>query len=288
MDGRRVYVDGCLRPVARACVSALDRGFTLGDGLFETMRARGDRVLFLDEHLARLREGAATLGLPPPPDADLRAAIALTLADNRLAAAVARLTVTRGRDLGRGLDPPTDPRATVVVRAAPFAPPAPRTYHAGVAAVVSAIRRNESSPLSRLKSCNYGDNVLARREARDRGAAEALLLNTAGDVACATAGNVLAVINGRLHTPPGRSGVLPGVTRRAVLDVAAQLGLPAVVEPFDLEALRGASEAFLTNTVVGVMPLTRLDGRAIGDGVPGPLTRALGQAYNRLVERHLG
>lgn len=282
-----IFVNGRLVPIAEAHISALDRGFMLGDGLFETMRTRGERVLLLDEHLARLRAGAAIVELPAPPDAALRAAIGTALNASPWPEAVARLTVTRGPDRGRGLEPSPDLTPSVVVRVTPFAAPPVETYRRGVAAVTSHIRRNETSPLSRLKSLNYGDNVLARRAARQRGADEALLLNTRGEAACAAAANLFIVRAGQLLTPPVESGVLAGITRGTVLELAAALGIPARIAPLTAEDVCDAQEAFFTNTVHGVMPLTRLDGQPIGDGTPGTITTALAAAYARRVEEYL-
>lgn len=282
-----IYVNGRLLPAHEATISALDRGFTLGDGVFETMRACGERVLLLERHLERLRAGAAVLELPLPPLDELRAAITATLRAAALPEAVARLTISRGPDTGRGLESGGTVAPTVVVRVTPFAPPEAAMYQRGVAAVVAEIHRNDSSPLARIKSCNYGDSVLARRAARRRGTDEALLLNTRGEVACGASANVFAVIGGTLYTPPVESGVLAGITRGAVLELATELGLPARVEPLALETLRGADEAFFTNTVAGVLPLTRLDGQPIGAGAPGPLTQTLAGAYDRVAREQL-
>ena len=280
-----IVVNGRLVPAGETHVSALDRGFTLGDGLFETMRARAERVLRLNEHLARLRAGAAMLDLALLPDDALRAAIAKALRAHAYPDGVARLTVTRGVDPGRGLEISATLEPTIVVRVTPFVAPQTKVYQHGISAVVSSIRRNDTSPLSHVKSLNYGDNILARREARRRGADDALLLNTKGEVACATAANLLMVSDGTLYTPPVESGALPGVTRGAVLEAAATLGIPASIEPLTLERLAAAHEAFLTNTVMGVLPLTRLEGRPIGDGVPGAMTGTLAAAYARRVEQ---
>lgn len=280
-----IVVNESLLPIAGAHISALDRGFTLSDGLFETMRARDDHILLLDAHLARLRAGAAVLELALPHDEALRAAISTALRANPCSQAVVRLTVTRGADPGRGLEISADLEPTVVVRVTPFIAPGAEVCHQGVSAVVSHIRRNESSPLSRVKSLTYGDNILARRAARRSGADEALLLNTRGDVACAAAGNVLMVCDGTLYTPPVESGVLAGITRGVVLEAAAVLGMPTRIEPFSLERLRDAREVFLTNTVAGVLPLMRLDGHPIDGGSPGTITTALAADYARRIEQ---
>jgi branched-subunit amino acid aminotransferase/4-amino-4-deoxychorismate lyase len=155
-------------------------------------------------------------------------------------------------------------------------------------AVFSSVRRNQSSPLSRVKCLSYADNVLARLEARRRGADEAVLLNTAGEVCCASAANLFVVKGGALVTPPVEGGALPGVTRRCLLELAAARGIDAREAPLLPEDLSGADEAFLTNTVVGVAGLTSLEGRSIGSGQLGEMTRLLAADRRRLVQCSLG
>lgn len=158
----------------------------------------------------------------------------------------------------------------------------------GLAAVFTSLRRNESSPLSRVKSLSYADNVLARLEARRRGADEAVLLNTAGEVCCAAAANLFVVKGGTLITPPVESGALPGVTRRCLLELAADRGLTVREAAVLPEELWSADEAFLTNTVIGVAGLTSVEGRPIGSGGLGEMTRLLAAERQRLVRRSLG
>jgi len=175
---------------------------------------------------------------------------------------------------------------TVIVRVSPYEP---RTSgQRGLAAVFSSIRRNESSPLSRVKSLSYADNVLARLEARRRGADDAILLNTAGEVCCASAANLFVADGGTLVTPPVESGALPGVTRRCLLELAAARGITAREARVLREDLSAADEAFLTNTVIGVVGLTSLEGRSIGSGQPGEMTRLLAADRQRLVDCSLG
>jgi branched-subunit amino acid aminotransferase/4-amino-4-deoxychorismate lyase len=154
-----------------------------------------------------------------------------------------------------------------------------------MAAVVSSIRRNETSPLSAVKSLNCLDNLLAREDARRRGADEAILLNTRGLVAEGSASNLFLVEGGRLLTPSIESGALPGITRQAALELASAAGLEAAESGVEMQALWDAPEVFLTNSVMEVMPLTMLDGRPVGSGEPGPVTERLGQMYGELVLR---
>lgn len=264
-----VWLDGRLIPASQARIDPADRGLTLGDGVFETMRARAGRVARLAAHLARLRAGAALLRFAVPfDDAAIEAALAATLHANRLDDGVLRLTLTRGPAGGRGLPPPQAAAPTVLIAAAP--PPAP----AGPARAVIArgTRRNADSPLSRIKSLNRLDDVLARIEAAERGADEALLLNGAGRLVESSVANLFLVLGGVAVTPPLADGALPGVVRAELL--AAHGAVERSLAEADLAC---AEEAFLTNAL-GLRALVAVDGRPIGDGTSGPLARRLAAA----------
>jgi branched-chain amino acid aminotransferase/4-amino-4-deoxychorismate lyase len=228
-----------------------DRGFTLGDGLFETLLVDGAAPQFWDEHLARLTAGCATLGLPAPEPAALAAAAAAALAgqDGRLAL---RLTVTAGSG-GRGLERPDAPTLRVVATAAP----APRPQGPTTLAL-STVRRNDGSPASRLKTLAYLDNVLARAEARASGADEALMLNSRGELACAAAANLFWLEDGRLRTPALDCGVLGGIVRARMLAAAARLGVEASEVRAGPEALVAAEAVFVTNSLIGVRAVASL------------------------------
>ena len=281
MSGARVlWVDGRLVPADQPHLSARDRGFTLGDGLFETMRARGGSIIRIERHLARLRGGAAVLEIPLPlPDDGLREAMAEALAANDLADAAVRLSVSRGVALVRGLLPEPDAEPSLVIDAHPFYGYSAELYERGMRAVMSPIRRDERSPLARVKSLSYLDNVLARRGAALAGADEALLLNTKGALADATGANLFVVLGGALFTPDLASGALPGTVRACVLEqLAPALGIPAAERPIGPEELALADEAFLTSALLGVMPLVEVGGRPIGSGRPGAVAERLGVA----------
>jgi branched-chain amino acid aminotransferase len=270
-----IYLNGQLVSPEDAAIDPTDRGFLLGDGLFETLRAYGGRVPWLDRHLDRLAAGAAVLGIPLPA-LDLGAAVVETLEANDLATADAALRITLTRGPGpRGLVPLATPRPTLMIAAHPLQSPA----GAPLRAMIAATRRNEHSPLANLKSLNYLDNVLAHREAAAAGANDGLLLNTAGRLASASAGNLFLVRQRTLLTPPTSEGVLPGITRAVVLDLAPELGLTAVETPLEPDQLDQAHEAFVTNSLIELRPLVAVDGRPIGDGAPGPATDRLLQAY---------
>ncbi len=233
-----VWLDGRLIDGAEARIDPADRGFTLGDGLFETVLVRHGSVRRLDAHLERLRRGCDVLQLPCP-SLDLGEAMAATLAANRLADGVVRLTLTRGAG-PRGIMPPVPSHPTLLITAGPLPPPRPPL----ACILAETTRRNQHSPLSRIKSLNYLDNILARQEAVRRGADEALLLNTAGLLAESTIANLFVVKRGAVLTPPVADGALPGVMRAAVL--AAARGRDRSLTPDDLD---GADEIFLSSSL---------------------------------------
>lgn len=273
------YVNGRFVSERADAVSALDRGLLLGDGLFETMRVAGGGILQWQRHWDRLCSGSGVIGLALPWSADaLGAAVRQTLHANNLREATVRLTVTRGSvPAARGLLPPADTQPTLLIRATPFAPYPDRLYRSGMQVVVSrTVRRNERSPLSRVKSLNYLDNILARQAAAETGADEALLLNTQGHVACATTANIFSVRAGSLQTPPREAGALPGTMRALVCEeLAPSIGRVVDESQLDVSALRNADEVFLTNALMGIMPVCTIDDRRIGSGAPRPVTRHL-------------
>lgn len=249
------WIDGRLSPVEDVRIDPRDRGFTLGDGLYETIRAKDGALLRFDRHFARLNDGLRVLDIPLTLDeAALAKAMYTVLAGNSLADGVVRLTVSRGVG-ARGLPPDPTSMPTVVITAAPYHAPVP-----GRAMIATVTRRNHLSPLSRIKVTSCADSILARIEATKAGYDDAILLNGAGVVAEATAANVFAVIDGVLVTPPIQDGALPGVMRAAIM---ARL----TVEERSLkpEDMAQANELFLT-TSLGIRPLTELGERALEIG----------------------
>jgi len=271
-----VYLNGELVAAEQAALPALDRGLLYGYGLFETMRSYGGRVFRLAEHYRRLSAGAELLAIPVPLTlADLEEAVDATLARNGLPDARLRLTVTAGPEDGGG--------SSVVLFAREVTEYPPELRERGMAAVVSGVRRNETSPLARVKSLNCLDNLLAREKARRSGTGEALLLNTRGFIAEGAASNVFLVRDGALVTPGIQAGALPGITRRVVMELAGEEGVGVEEANLTLPDLLAAGEALLTNSVMEVMPLVTVDGKAIGSGRPGPLTERLARRYRDLV-----
>ncbi|HTI66711.1 MAG TPA: aminotransferase class IV [Caulobacteraceae bacterium] len=238
-------------------IAAEDRGFTLGDGLFETVLARRGTYRLWDAHITRLVQGCEVLGLPPPdPDACLEAAerklVAAGLTAER---AAVRLSWSAGIG-GRGLDRPEAPAPQLTVAAA-----ASRRPVTPVRLATASVRRNAGSPSSRLKSLSYLDNVLARREALAAGADEALMLNTRGELACGGAANLFWIDDGVLFTPALECGVLAGVMRGALIARATAAGLAVGEVCAGPQVLKAASAMFVTNSLIGVRAVADLDGR---------------------------
>ena len=275
-----VYLNDSLVPRSKALISALDYGFLYGFGLFETMRAYSGRVFRLEYHLKRLAYAAKTLGLPIKTLA-LKGAVIDTIQANRLSEARVRITVSIGEG-GMATDPSTCNKPTVLIVAEHYQPHPEQVYQKGFRAVVSSIRRNSQSPLSRLKSVNYLESILARQEARTAGVDEALHLNDKGLLAEASMSNVFLVSGGTLKTPRQENGILPGITRQTILELASQLGINTIEQGIRLDEFFQTEEAFLTNSLIEVMALTEIDGKPIGSGRPGPLTRRLMAAYKKL------
>jgi branched-chain amino acid aminotransferase len=277
-----VWVDGRRLPSESPHVSGRDRGFTLADGVFETMKAYNGTIFRLDRHLSRIAGALRALAIPQPPE--LRDWVDAASRAAGLPRAGIRLTVTRGIAAG-GVIPPIDPHPTVVVTVTPLPTFGADVYAAGLNAHVASGRRNEHSMVAGLKTLAYIESVAAMIEARRAGADEALFLDTAGHCSEATASNLFAVMGGRLTTPPTSCAALPGITRAAVLELGTECGIAVEERPFDLAELASASEAFLTSSLRGIAPLVRIDGAAVGSGTPGPITRQVMGAYAVLVDR---
>jgi len=274
-----VWVDGRLLPAEGAHLSVFDRGFQLGDGVFETLRVRGGRPTELEEHLARLRRSADGLGIELPDALDRRipAGIAELLTAEGLGGAEGdasvRITVSRGVFVGRGLLPPDEhPDPTIAIQAWPVPPtPAAHLEH-GLHLVASRVRRDPENPLSALKTISRADYVYARVEARSAGADDALFLTTDGFLSEATSANLFLVRGGELATPGLGCAILPGTTRSWILRWAEGVGLAPSEAWLTTRDLADADEAFISSSVAGILPVTRFEGAPIGDGRPGTWT----------------
>jgi branched-chain amino acid aminotransferase len=279
-----VWVNGAIVPAREPVLTAFDRGFQLGDGIFETLRARGGRPTELAEHAARLRRSAAALAIPLPEDVEKRLARAIDelLAAEGLAGpegdASIRITVSRGAFFGRGLLPPDEhPTPTIVVQAWPIAPTPASHLEIGLHLVTSGVRRDPESPLAALKTTSRADYVFARLEARTAGADDALFLTIDGYLSEATSANVFIVRGvGRpdpeLATPSLACAILPGTTRTWLLGWGETVGLRLAEGWLTTRDLAEADEAFISSSVAGILPVTRFGGEPIGGGRPGPWT----------------
>ena len=283
---RIVYYNGELLPADKVAISPFNRGLLYGDGVFETLRAYSGRVFRLEHHLKRMHEGLQVLRIAPNGEANgIERAINELLKLNNLSDAALRISVFRGD--GEGPEPPDGLRSSILISAKPLNKYRAQDYETGFSAHLVSMRRSSYSPLSRIKSLNYLDNILARLEAREHNAQEALLLNTLGWVAEGATSNIFIIKHKKLITPPVDAGILPGITRAAVLEIAGNVDLQTQEETFSPEELLRADESFLTNSLMEIMPLVMLNERKIGSGRPGLLTGALLQQYRKLVNREL-
>jgi branched-chain amino acid aminotransferase len=282
--GGHVWVDGELLAASIRHLSAFDRGFQLGDGIFETLRASGGRTTELAEHLARLHRSAAGLDIELPAGVDDRiaAGIAALLAadglDGPAGDASIRITVSRGAYRTRGVLPPDeDVPATVVIQAWAVAPMPATHLERGLHLVTSTVRRDPQNPLATFKTTSRAEYVYARLEARRAGADDALFLTVDDHLSEGTSANIFLVRSTgaselELATPSLECAILPGTTRSWLLDWGARVGLRPFEGALGRADIANAREAFLSSSVAGILPVTRFEGAAIGDGVPGPWT----------------
>lgn len=281
------WVDGRVVPIEQASVPVTDRGFLLGDAVFETLRTRGGLPFLLGEHLDRLRRSAVAVAMPVPwTDAELDAITGALLPEAPAAGeSVLRLTLTRG-DGGHGLALPEPQRPRLVVLCRPLPELPGVAFEQGVAVALDRrpLGRDASVP-AHVKAGNYLGAVLALRAARQRGAVEALIRGPDGGWIEGTSSNLFALRRGVLLAPGEGQGALPGITRALVLALAWEAGLPVQERSLSEVELEQAEELFVTSTVKGILPLVRLDDRPVGEGRPGPRVRALLASFDEAVVR---
>lgn len=272
----KVFLDGQIVPVAEARISVFDHGLLYGDGVFEGMRVYGGRVFKMGAHLRRLFESAKAIRLTiPMTPQELAEATDRTVKANGVVDGYVRLVVTRGVGyLGLSITRTACPSVFIIADQIELYPP--ETYEKGMAIITSSIVRNHPNAVSpRIKSLNYLNNILAKIEALDAGVPEAILFNHMGFVAEATGDNVFLVRNGTAMTPPSDDGSLEGVTQAVVAELLRRRSVPFREAHLTRHDLYIADECFLTGTAAEVVPVTRIDGRPIGSGQPGPVTRQL-------------
>jgi branched-chain amino acid aminotransferase len=280
----KVYIGGKLYDKADAKISVYDHGLLYGDGVFEGIRSYSGRVFRLTEHVNRLYESARAIHLAIPISKDEMArAVVDTLAVNKIQDGYVRLVVTRGAG-SLGLDPrkTTDPQIIIIADSISLYPA--ELYEAGLKIVTAGTMRNHPAALNpRVKSLNYLNSILAKIEGTNAGCLEALMLNHKGEVAECTGDNIFTVKNRELHTPSVDAGILEGITRDAVLGLARDAGIKVFERTMDRHDIYTADECFLTGTAAEVIPVVECDGRAIGTGKPGPITRDLLERFHKLV-----
>lgn len=283
-----VYLNDKFVPQEEAVVSVFDHGFLYGDGVYETLRAYRGRVFQLAEHLARLERSASRIQLHLPVSLErLTDLVRESLSRNQLQEAYLRITVSRGAG-EIGLDPALCKSPTLVILAKPFQPYPESLYADGVSVIVAKTRRNLPEALPpQVKSLNFLNNILAKMEAKAAGAHEALMLNHQGELTEGTTSNLFVVQRGRVRTPAVECGILNGITRGLVLQLASELGLPSEETRLTVDDLLRADECFLTNTTQEVLPVTRVNGTMIGNGRPGEITRRLHASFRACLDRLL-
>jgi len=280
----KVWMDGELVDRADAKLTVFDHGTLYGDGVFEGIRVYDAKIFQCEAHMDRLFASAKAISLAIPYTKDeLVDAMYRTFRANELVDGYIRLAVTRGAGT-LGLDPDKCPHPSVFIIADQVALYPPEMYEAGLAVIVAKTVRTSARSLNpAIKSMNYLNNIIAKLEAIDAGAIEAVMLNDAGNVAECTGDNVFVVESGRVITPPPEDGILVGVTRGVVIRLAERLGIPLAEESLSTERLRRADECFLTGTAAEVIPVTQVDGQKVGEGEVGPVTRQFLAAFQKFI-----
>ena len=277
-----IYIDGEFLPKAEAKVSVFDHGLLYGDGVFEGIRSYNGRVFKLDEHLERLYDSAKSIMLQMPiPIETMKETVLETLRRNHLTEAYIRLIITRGvGDLG--LDPDKCPKPSIIIIADKIVLYPQKFYEDGLEIVTASVRRNYAEAINpRIKSLNYLNNILAKIEGKQAGAEEVLMLNVEGYVVECSGDNIFWIKNEILVTPPVHIGILEGVTRNSVINLARDAGIHVEERVFTRHDLYIADECFLTGTAAEVIPVVKIDRRAIGDGQPGKITQRLISAFRQ-------
>lgn len=282
--GPKVYISGKLYDKSDAKISVFDHGLLYGDGVFEGIRSYSGRVFRLKAHVDRLYESAQAIHLEIPMSREEMArAIRETLAVNNLSDAYIRVVVTRGAG-SLGLDPrkTTDPQVIIITDHISLYPE--ELYEHGLKIITAGTTRNHPNAVNpRIKSLNYLNNILGKIEATQAGCLEALMLNPQGEVAECTGDNIFVIQRGQIHTPPIDAGILEGITRGAVIELARAAGYAVIERTMHRLDVYKAEECFLTGTAAELIPVVECDGRVIGTGRPGPITRELRQRFQALV-----
>ena len=280
----QIYIDGEYFDRDTAKVSVFDHGLLYGDGVFEGIRVYRRRIFRLEAHLERLYDSACALALTIPHAlGELAAIVNETVRRNQREDAYIRLIVTRGAG-ALGIDPASCPRPGVIVIVDDVRVYSKELYAGGIKVMTSATRQVSHEAFDpRIKSLNYLKNILAKIDAQQAGAHEAIMLNAQGYIAECTADNLFVIRGGRLLTPSPQDGALAGITRGAIMQLAGEARIPCAETQLTRFDVYTADEAFVTGTGAEIMPVTAADGRPLGDGKPGPITARLSEAFHALV-----
>jgi branched-chain amino acid aminotransferase len=280
---RTIFMNGRMVPEEEAVISVFDHGYLYGDGVFEGIRAYNGRVFRLEEHVERLFESAHSIMLPVAlTKQEMVKAVVDTVNANNLKDAYIRLVISRGvGDLG--MDPRKCKESQIVIIADKIVLYPEELYEKGLDVITVATRRNVADALDpKIKSLNYLNNIMVKIEANRAGVLEALMLTGQGYICEGSGDNIFIVRKGKLITPPPYLGILEGITRAAIIELAGQEGIPVEEKPFTRHDLYIADESFLTGTAAEVIPVIEVDSRKIGSGKPGPVTRQLMERFHEL------
>ncbi len=270
-------------PDTEGSISITDRGFLYGDGIFETIRSYNGTPFKLNEHIERLRNSSGKLKIVfEYTNSEIGDNIKALIEKNNIQNAYIRITLSRGTG-GSGLGISDNHRPTLLIQAKPFIPYEAKLYDKGMVLVVSKSRRSTSCPISYHKTTNLLKSIMLKEEAKTKSANEVVIINTDGFVAECVVSNIFIVINGRVITPSLDTNILPGITRRTVLDICNNSSIPASEEHFTKEKLIKADEIFITNSLMEIMPVSMIDGYKIGKALPGEITQQIMNAYKRLI-----
>ena len=279
----KIFINGKISPKSKAKLSIFDRGFLYGDGLFETLRSYSGKVFMLNRHLDRLYNSAKIINLKIPINkAKMKMAIYRLLRVNKLKDAYIRLAVSRGE--GRvGLDATTTQSSNIVIIAKKFYPYPGILYKKGLNVAICNVKRNEGSVLSRIKSLNYLNNIVARIDAQKKGFNDAILLNNRGNVCCGAVSNVFLINKNTIFTPSLREGVLAGIVRELIIKIAPKNGFRVKETVITPTQLMGADEVFFTNTLMEILPVSKVNNRRIRDGKVGKKTKLLQELLKKKI-----
>jgi branched-chain amino acid aminotransferase len=285
----KIWINGKLYDKELATVSVFDHGLLYGDGIFEGIRIYNERVFKLKEHITRLYASAKAIMLDiGMQKSDMIQAVEDTVKANEKIDGYIRLVVTRGvGDLG--INPATGKKATIIIIVGDISVYPKEHYSKGIAIITSSVRRISPHQFdTRIKSLNYLNNILAKMEANNAGCMEALMLNAEGYIAECTADNIFAVRKGQIASPHRSGSNLEGITRGTVIDAAKRLGIPTEETALTQYDMYTADECFMTGTGAEIMPVTKIDGRVIGNGTPGIITESLQKEFWKIVKEQCG